>query len=349
MAEELAERQAAEARAFEEQAAKALAALPVKKTAQRRALQRNLERERELMKQRHAQERLVLSGEGAAASQLSPVQDLPEERSSTAQGDGSAPSAFYSERKLSRKQLKKLAKQEKEYDKELERELDRSQEEETARERELAQIQLILQSRTLCIDQVEPDGHCLFRAIVRQLRPIIFSNRFDECFPGANAETRSRLITWRLEQDELEQVWSLRAAVASFIRHRASDFLPFLSCDGDWDLDDGNVEVGNDANARLWQYCEKLEHTALWGGQPELYAIALALACRVEVYGDPAVLPNGVLVMDGDANPSEDKNWVSTVLRVSFHRQFFALGEHYHAVVQDHGTVTQAEDPWEQG
>lgn len=329
MSEQLTERHAAERSAFEAGAAKALAALPMKKMAQRRALEQALERERTLMLERHAHERKVLSGNGAERSN-SPAQDnVGGDSLAAIPGSETATPSFYSERKLSRKQLKKLAKQEKEY----ERELDRPPTEMTAQARELAQIQVVLGSRGLCIDQVEPDGHCLFRAIVRQLRPIILSNRFDRCFPEADAETRAMLTAWRRDQDELQQVWSLRAVLASFMRRRATEFLPFIANDEDQGLKDGTSASESEPVERLMRYCERLEKSACWGGQPELCAIALALACRVEVYGDPAVLPGGLLVMGRDATPTEQGNELPGVLRVSFHRQFFTLGEHYHAVV----------------
>jgi hypothetical protein len=132
-------------------------------------------------------------------------------------GAGAEAPAFYSERKLSRKQLKKLAKAEREYEEERRKELEAAQAVDTAQKRELARIESILRTHALRMEYVEPDGHCLFRALVRQLRPLIQSGLFDTYFPAADTETRSALLTWSTIPDEMEAVWLLRKTLASFV------------------------------------------------------------------------------------------------------------------------------------
>jgi OTU domain-containing protein 6 len=71
-------------------------------------------------------------------------------------------------------------------------------------------------------------------------------------------------------------------------------------------------------------YCDNVENvsSAVWGGQTELSAIAACLQVPIWVYevGRP------VLKME---NGNSDTD---AVLKVSYHRHFYALGEHYNSV-----------------
>jgi len=258
-------------------------------------------------------------------------------------GAGAEAPAFYSERKLSRKQLKKLAKAEREYEEERRKELEAAQAVDTAQKRELARIESILRTHALRMEYVEPDGHCLFRALVRQLRPLIQSGLFDTYFPAADTETRSALLTWSTIPDEMEAVWLLRKTLASFIRRRGTEFFHFIV--GELDPQGTLLDAIDDPAERVAQYCARLEDGTLWGGQPELQAVALALRCRVFVFADPEILPNGMLVMGADDASTDTGAESVTALRVSFHKQFFSLGEHYHAVVPADDSHGDARDP----
>ena len=67
--------------------------------------------------------------------------------------------------------------------------------------------------------------------------------------------------------------------------------------------------------------------TASWGGQIEIQALSDALRTPVEVYAaDQPVLVMGELY--GGANGSGLQP-----LRVTYHRKYYTLGEHYNSVV----------------
>lgn len=71
------------------------------------------------------------------------------------------------------------------------------------------------------------------------------------------------------------------------------------------------------------EYCSKVESDQLaeWGGQIEIKALSEALHHPIYVYSsDAPVLITG-----------EDEDGIP--LRVSFHRYYYALGEHYNSVV----------------
>jgi len=69
-------------------------------------------------------------------------------------------------------------------------------------------------------------------------------------------------------------------------------------------------------------YCGRVESSADWGGELELRALADALKVRIHVFQAGADKP--LVLGDGPA---------ASPLRVSFHRHYYALGEHYNSVV----------------
>lgn len=72
----------------------------------------------------------------------------------------------------------------------------------------------------------------------------------------------------------------------------------------------------------VWTFRE-VEATASWGGQLELGALAQALKKHIVVYS-----ASGPDVEMGKEYVSEN-----LILRISFHRHAFGLGEHYNSVV----------------
>ncbi len=78
------------------------------------------------------------------------------------------------------------------------------------------------------------------------------------------------------------------------------------------------------------EYCDKVSSPILaeWGGQVELLALSAALRRRICIYD--ALQP--MIVMDS-LNIGESDTEVLP-LRLSFHRHFYSLGEHYNSVCQ---------------
>ncbi|CCJ29678.1 unnamed protein product, partial [Pneumocystis jirovecii] len=89
----------------------------------------------------------------------------------------------------------------------------------------------------------------------------------------------------------------LRAIAASYIREHEQDFIPFLF----------NDETGEVRDVE--SYCQDIEHTAMWGGEVEIIALARAYKVNVELIqmkGPPLKInyePNS-------QSPLDDKNAV---------------------------------------
>lgn len=141
---------------------------------------------------------------------------------------------------------------------------------------------------------------------------------------------------------------SLRRRAATYIRLHALEFAPFLPyepADG-YPEDEPNNETK--VKAAVDKYCQRLSSTSAWGGHPELRALASTLGVPIMVYqaegdawrlapdneegeGDAMVKGGGGLKRRGDDGEG--------VLRLSFHRHYYALGEHYNSVISSSSTA----------
>jgi OTU domain-containing protein 6 len=93
---------------------------------------------------------------------------------------------------------------------------------------------------------------------------------------------------------------SIRETCATFMEVHADDFAPFIE------------------DESFGDHCAKVRSSAEWGGQPELLALARALQRPIVVYSrDAAPLRMGE--SDGEE------------LVVTYHRDYYALGEHYNS------------------
>ncbi len=92
----------------------------------------------------------------------------------------------------------------------------------------------------------------------------------------------------------------VRKTCAAYMEAHASDFAPFIE------------------DESFGDHCAKVRSSAEWGGQPELLALARALNRPIVVYSrDSAPLRMGE--SDGEE------------LVVTYHRDYYALGEHYNS------------------
>lgn len=102
----------------------------------------------------------------------------------------------------------------------------------------------------------------------------------------------------------------IRQLAADQMRTHVDTYAPFLALPG----------AGEEYEA----YCDTVANVAAaqWGGQTELNAIAAALKVPIWVYevGRP-VLKMG-----------EEGEETAAPLKVTYHRHFYALGEHYNSV-----------------
>ena len=92
------------------------------------------------------------------------------------------------------------------------------------------------------------------------------------------------------------------------MRSHKEDFEPFI-----------NIE---ESAGSFDDYCDRVASpvAAVWGGQLELRALSAVLRRPIWVYD--ALQPT-VRMGEGDGEP----------IRLSFHRHFYSLGEHYNSVI----------------
>ncbi|KMS99877.1 hypothetical protein BVRB_1g017280 [Beta vulgaris subsp. vulgaris] len=150
----------------------------------------------------------------------------------------------------------------------------------------------------LTINEVKPDGHCLYRAVVDQL-----------------AHLSGGSSPYNFQQ--------LREMVASYMRDHASEFLPFFTSENavEGESNDSLVE-------RFNKYCIEVESTAAWGGQLELGALTHCLKKHIMIFSGsfPDVEMGKEYKLDDDAS-------LNSCIKLSYHKHAFGLGEHYNSVV----------------
>lgn len=105
----------------------------------------------------------------------------------------------------------------------------------------------------------------------------------------------------------------LRTAAARYMRQHSDDFIPFLP-----DLGSDPEEV-QEAFAR---YCDRMENTSAWGGQPEILAISHVFHTPIHV-----LQPGMPLVRIGDEAYPDKRP-----LLISYHTKLYGLGEHYNSL-----------------
>jgi OTU domain-containing protein 6 len=109
----------------------------------------------------------------------------------------------------------------------------------------------------------------------------------------------------------------LRKLAAKHLREHPEEFKPFLDVDSE---DDYEV------------YCSKVESPTLaeWGGQIEIRAIANSLEHLIHIYDAEAP----VLVMGERMSGAAEAEGQPLIepLRLTYHRHYYALGEHYNSV-----------------
>ncbi|VDM93817.1 unnamed protein product [Onchocerca ochengi] len=159
------------------------------------------------------------------------------------------------------------------------------------RKLESEEIERLLMDRGLMIYDIEPDGDCLYNAVAHQLS-LVTSHQFK----GAE----------------------IRQKAAAYMRTHKDEFLPFLIDDNGEAVDEIEFE----------EYCMKVEKCCadggVWGGEPELRAIACALERSIEV-----IQPGGCVLPFG-----EEYNDRKSLI-ITFHRFAYNLGEHYNSTVSN--------------
>ncbi|TRM58655.1 hypothetical protein BD626DRAFT_181841 [Schizophyllum amplum] len=152
--------------------------------------------------------------------------------------------------------------------------------------------------------EINPDGHCLFSAVADQLN-----------------------VLGILPKDNATYVF-VRDAAAKYMFNHPDDFLPFLpSVSGEDGA--GAGDAGFMSPRQFEQYCATIRETGAWGGEPEILALSRSFNIPIHViqHGQPPVVmhhPKGE-AQDGDLHSKG-------VVRISYHRRMYGLGEHYNSL-----------------
>ncbi|KAH8117544.1 cysteine proteinase [Phellopilus nigrolimitatus] len=199
---------------------------------------------------------------------------------------------------LTNAQLRKAAEHASRYtpdDKEADARLERE-----AREEERT-IKGVCDDLGLSMHEINPDGHCLYAAIADQLRLL-------NIIPPA-----------------LAHYATTRGVAAAYMASHPDDFLPFLpSAEGE---DSAGANGAGIMGPREFEgYCANVRSSGMWGGEPEILALSRAYAVPIHVvqWNNPTVVVHNP---SGDQT-SDDKR----VVRISFHRRMYGLGEHYNSL-----------------
>jgi OTU domain-containing protein 6 len=109
---------------------------------------------------------------------------------------------------------------------------------------------------------------------------------------------------------------------ADTLASHTDDFAPFCEYTDDNDKDDNPYQA----------YVAKVRHSAEWGGHLELRALALALNRPILVYQAHSAVPLEITSSSPSPSSSSSDDWIEPI-RLSYHRHYYALGEHYNQVV----------------
>ncbi|XP_019190462.1 PREDICTED: OTU domain-containing protein 6B-like [Ipomoea nil] len=155
----------------------------------------------------------------------------------------------------------------------------------------------------LTINEIKPDGHCLYRAVENQL-----ALHSGDSSPYTYLE--------------------LRQMVAAYMRNHASDFLPFFLSE--------NIIIEGESDDSLMQqqrfdnYCREVESTAAWGGQLELGALTHILKKHILVYSGS--FPDVEMGKEYKSPTSVTASFQPSIM-LSYHRHAYGLGEHYNSLI----------------
>ncbi|KAG1772633.1 hypothetical protein EDD22DRAFT_859470 [Suillus occidentalis] len=111
------------------------------------------------------------------------------------------------------------------------------------------------------------------------------------------------------------------------------DFIPFLpSAFGEDGV--GATSAGFMTPQQFEQYCMTIKDTGTWGGEPEILALS-------RVYNVPIHVVQGGVPRIVEHNPDPSPRPFSKVIRISFHRRMYGLGEHYNSLRPKTTTISQ--------
>ena len=224
-----------------------------------------------------------------------------DEAAAAANGNDSKPR--FEESKKSKAMRRKERKAAREAEAERLRREESAAEGPSMREIEIGRIETELVRNGLKIHHVAADGHCLYRSVAHVIRE-------EDAF--SLKKFKSHVDSLNLPESDLTRgtfdFKQLRRLCAAFMKNARDDFAPFVT------LPSGKTFAA---------YCDDVANSSSWGGQPELKALSHVLGVPITIYA-----AEGPRVTMGE-------HFNAAPIMLSFHRHYFALGEHYNAVVRD--------------
>ena len=220
------------------------------------------------------------------------------------------------EKALAKKLKKKNAQRQKEADRDQRIKEENSKAGPSRREMEMEALQkLQLHPRGLEVEEVEADGNCLYRAVSVQCSRM-----------GVNVKSNSSDVSGT------EGYGNIRSICADvLLGDNRAEYEPFA------EFGEGHgahESSGDNHPATYEQYVNNVRSTSTWGGQLELRAISEALKVPIVVFSAESPPLTMGAEHDPDGEDSDVKDWSKKkALLLSFHRHYYALGEHYNSVV----------------
>jgi OTU domain-containing protein 6 len=143
----------------------------------------------------------------------------------------------------------------------------------SAKEVELARLHAQLAPLGLAVRPVAADGNCLFRAVSDQLS--LLQVRTTAAAATATPPDHA----------------GLRRRAAEHIRLHPADFGPFLPYETGDGYPEGETPPPAAVRAAVDAYCARMSRPGVWGGHPELRALATALLTPIVIHeaGAPPV------------------------------------------------------------
>lgn len=161
--------------------------------------------------------------------------------------------------------------------------------------------------------EIEPDGHCIFRAIADQLGAINL-----------------------IPKEEAHNPRYTRAAAAKYMRSNPDEFRFFLPSVNGEDMAGATEHEGVMTEKEFEKYCSNVETTGEWGGEPEIQALSRAFKVPIHVIqrGPPTIVSHGGMddAFGGGLTPEQSRDQGDRVVRISYHRRMYGLGEHYNSL-----------------
>lgn len=156
--------------------------------------------------------------------------------------------------------------------------------------------------------EVNPDGHCLYSSVAKQLDSSGVGLRPDPSRIVLQPTTQTRIDTVASPQHDGYR--AVRAVTADFIVQNKDDFEAFME-------------------EPLDEYTRKIRLTAEWGGQLELQAIARAYGVEINVVQSDGRMEK---IEAGDMDSFEEEEKRKRVIWLAYYRHSYGLGEHYNAL-----------------